>query len=91
MYLTVQGPNDYGQIPGITDAVTFESLTVTVSSMQERLLGDCNLDGVVDFFDITTFISILSSDNFFEEADCNQDGMVNFFDISFFITILSEN
>ena len=59
--------------------------------MQERLLGDCNLDGVVDFFDINTFISILSSNNFFEEADCNQDGMVNFFDISFFITILSEN
>ena len=56
------------------------------------LLGDCNLDGVVDFFDISPFIEVLSSDAFdafLDQADCNQDGVVNFFDISPFVAILS--
>jgi hypothetical protein len=53
------------------------------------LLGDVNLDGVVDFLDISPFISVLSSGTFQAEADCDQSGMVDFLDISPFIAILS--
>lgn len=54
------------------------------------LLGDVNRDGVVDFLDISPFISVLSSGGFQLEADVNQDGLVNFLDISPFIAILSS-
>lgn len=52
------------------------------------LLGDANLDGVVNFLDIPAFISALSSGAYLEEADCNEDGIVNFLDIPAFIAIL---
>jgi len=52
------------------------------------LLGDCNLDGEVNFFDISPFVSLLSTGDFLAEADCNQDTFVNFFDISPFIVLL---
>ena len=54
------------------------------------LLGDVNLDGVVDFFDIGPFINILSANGFQLEADIDQNGIVDFFDISPFIAILSN-
>lgn len=54
------------------------------------LLGDCNQDNVVNFLDISPFISILSSASFLEQADCNQDGVVSFLDIQPLIQILSN-
>jgi hypothetical protein len=56
--------------------------------IQTILLADTNLDGVVDFFDITPFISLLSSGEFQVEADVNEDGAVSFLDISPFIVLL---
>ena len=55
----------------------------------EVLLGDCNLDGAVNFLDIIRFISILSAGDFLAEADANQDEDVDFTDISPFIDLLS--
>ena len=52
------------------------------------LLGDCNLDGVVDFSDIPSMIEVLTSGDFLEQADCNQDTVVDFSDIPSFIEIL---
>ena len=52
------------------------------------LLGDCNLNGEVDFLDISSFIVILQLGGYLEEADCNEDGVVNFLDISPFVGIL---
>ncbi len=52
------------------------------------LLGDCNMDGTVNFQDIQTFIATLTSGVFAPEADINQDGAVNFSDISPFINLL---
>jgi len=52
------------------------------------LLGDCNLDGVVDFSDIAPFVEILQAGSFLVQADCNQDDAVNFADIPAFIEIL---
>ena len=51
-------------------------------------LGDVNLDGLVDFLDISPFISVLSNGGFQAEADCDESGVVNFLDISSFILIL---
>ena len=55
------------------------------------LLGDCNLDGFVNFLDISPFISILAGATYLDQADVNQDGVVNFLDISRFIGLLSSN
>ena len=55
------------------------------------LLGDCNLDGSVDFFDISPFIDVLMAQDFLSQADCNLDGDVNFFDIAPFVDILGGN
>lgn len=52
------------------------------------LLGDCNLDGTVNFLDIMPFVSALASGIFVVEADCNQDGVVNLLDITAFLSIL---
>ena len=59
------------------------------SAQVSVLLGDCNLDGVVDFSDIVSFIEVLQSGDFLNQADCNQDDVVNFLDISSFIGILA--
>lgn len=52
-------------------------------------LGDTSGDGVVNFLDISPFISALSTGDYLDEADVNQDGVVNFLDIGPFIAILS--
>lgn len=65
-------------------------LTVTVASASEPvLLGDINLDEVINFLDITPFIGLLSATGFQDEADCNQDGSLDFLDINPFIQILA--
>jgi len=59
--------------------------------IEGALLGDVNLDGVVDFSDIFAFIEVLTAGGFQEEADLNQDDAVNFLDISQFITVLMNS
>jgi len=54
------------------------------------ILGDVNLDGVVDFSDIPDFVSILQFGGFLEEADTNRDTVVNFLDIAPFISLLQS-
>ena len=63
------------------------TLTVTLSG---ALLGDVNKDGVVDFLDISPFISLLSTGEFQDEADIDSSGTVDFLDISPFIVLLSS-
>ena len=53
------------------------------------LKGDVNLDGGVNFLDISPFIGVLSEGGFQAQADINCDGEVNFLDISPFISILA--
>ena len=54
------------------------------------LLGDVNLDGIVNLLDVSAFVDRVSSGTYQFEADCNQDGLVNLLDVSFFIDILSD-
>lgn len=63
------------------------TLSVTNSLV---LLGDTNLDGVVDFSDIAPFIAVLQLGEFRAEADVDENGEVNFLDISPFIGVLSS-
>ena len=62
-----------------------------ISAVESVLLGDVNLDGGVNFLDISPFISLLSTAGFQNEADIDQNGTVNFLDITPFIDILSSN
>lgn len=55
-----------------------------------NLLGDVNLDGIVDFRDIFPFISALSAGGSQAEADIDANGIVNFLDISPFIELLAS-
>ena len=52
------------------------------------VLGDANQDGIVDFSDIPSFISVLQAGTYLDEADVNGDGVVDFSDISFFVDLL---
>ena len=53
------------------------------------ILGDVNLDGVVNLLDVGPFISVLGSGGFQPEADINQDGVVNLLDVEGFIALLT--
>ena len=63
---------------------------LTVTLVTPPVLGDVNMDGVVDFFDIQPFISVLSSRTFQAEADIDGNGVVDFFDIQPFIGLLNQ-
>ena len=52
------------------------------------LLGDVNLDGVVNLLDVGPFVALLGNGGFQAEADVNQDGVVNLLDVGPFIMIL---
>jgi len=67
------------------------AFTVHATATQDILLGDTNLDGAVDFQDISPFITILSGSGFLDQADIDQNGVVNFLDISPFISVLSQS
>lgn len=75
---------------GSTATFFFDDVSVTTLADGSALLGDCNLDGIVNFLDIAPFIEILSGAGFLAEADVNQDGVVDFLDISPFVAILSS-
>lgn len=58
--------------------------------LEACIIGDVNGDGLVNFFDLSPFITLLQTGGFQCEADINQDGVVNFFDISPFIAVLAS-
>ena len=66
-----------------------EGATLRLNLVAEpTLLGDINLDGVVNFLDIPQFVSLLTTRTFQTEADIDQSGEVNFLDISPFVELL---
>jgi hypothetical protein len=79
---------------GVVDELLSPSINTQITLVEGStnappvLLGDCNEDNVVDFDDISSFVSILISGSFLAQADCNQDAVVNFSDIPPFIEIL---
>ena len=63
-------------------------LNLVEAILEPTLLGDVNLDGIVNFLDIAPFVSVLTATGFQAEADIDQSGEVNFLDISPFVEIL---
>ena len=64
--------------------------TLTVTLDGPVVLGDLNLDGIVNFLDISPFIQVLTSGDFQAEGDIDKSGTVDFLDISGFIGLLSS-
>ncbi len=75
----------------VLDANGENDFTVTVPDGDDPvvIVGDVNMDGSVDFFDIQPFIDALAG-GFQAEADIDGNGEVNFFDIAPFIELLSN-
>ena len=65
-------------------------LTVTVwgISSPNVILGDVNLDGIVNALDIALFVEVILNGGFQGEADINQDGDVDLLDVGPFVDIL---
>ena len=81
-------------IEATVGSVSLQSITVQIEGATmpiDFLIGDVNMDAVIDFFDIQPFIDVLANQEFQNEADTNQDGLVDFFDIQPFIDILASN
>ena len=78
-------------ILGSNRASGIKDLTLRIAQDPKPLVGDVNLDGFVNFGDISAFISLLSTpDGFQAEADINGDLVVDFSDIGPFIGLLSS-
>jgi len=71
------------------DGIGIDGVFTSASVPQPIILGDVNIDGVVNFSDITPFIAVLQSGEFQAEADVDLNLEVNFADIAPFIDILS--
>ena len=86
--LTITDTVDLGPFgfPFVVDA-NFVATGVVPATV---LLGDVNLDGVVDFSDIPAFIAVLQSGEFQADADIDSSGVVDFSDIPPFIAILQN-
>jgi hypothetical protein len=83
--LVINDPNSDGDLPTSWTAAAPSPGDETPSFLP----GDVNQDGVVNFLDISPFISLLTTSGFLEEADMNEDGIVDFLDISAFIESLT--
>ncbi len=76
--------------PGLDIDVVYTNSAVSMEVGSDILLGDVNLDEVVDFSDIPAFIAVLQSGLYQAEADVDQNGAVNFADIGPFINVLID-
>ena len=76
---------------GVSDLPLVIEMNFVASGVAPELtlLGDVNLDGAVDCFDISPFIIMLVTRGFSEEADCDGSGLINYRDIPPFIFHLS--
>ena len=93
---------NYNGIPDECDIASGASLDVNGNGIPdecERLPGDVNCDGAVNFDDITPFVLALSGPSEYRthfpaclwtNADTNGDGAVNFVDINPFVTLLAQ-
>ena len=83
---------DFTPVNDIADffIVNSEAEFVVVNSVTvvPVLLGDVNLDGAVNFADIPSFITLLTSGGYQNEGDVDQSATVDFADIPAFIAVL---
>ena len=98
------GSGSFGQFFGLSEGTTVATLNgvdlnisyvggdgndIVLSTPNVPLLGDVNLDGVVNLLDVQPFVQRISTGSFQAEADTNLDDVVNLLDVSPFIAILA--
>ena len=86
-----RGINNLGQIVGWGINPDGETRAFLLTPVEKIILGDVNLDGVVNLLDIDPFILRVSTLTYQAEADVNSDGEVNLLDVAPFIAILGDN
>ena len=68
----------------------FDKIPVSAIAGEIVMLGDVNLDGIVDLFDIAPFIELYNSENTQAEADINGDGAVDQLDVPLFVALIEQ-
>ena len=53
------------------------------------IVGDTNLDGVVNLLDVSSFVDAVTNSAFACEADTNEDGSVDLLDVASFVSLLT--
>jgi hypothetical protein len=72
--------------PATDGGVVVRSINVAIPDF---LVGDVNLDGVVNLLDVNPFVQRISSGGYQMEADVNKDGVTNLLDVASFVGLLS--
>ena len=81
--------NEFNQLNIIQlDSPGQDLVNVSFAIPVEKLLGDVNMDGIVDLLDVNPFVNILTNGGFVCEADINQDGVVDLLDVDPFVDLL---
>ena len=83
-FISISSNNDMDGL-----AAGIRSLSFSAESDVAIVLGDTSGDGVVDFLDIASFVTILTTGDFQLEADIDGSGFVDFLDIVPFVQILT--
>jgi hypothetical protein len=69
---------------------TMDDVRIVAQDFGAPLLGDVNMDGVVDLLDVGPFVIVLTRGTYLAEADINGDGNVDLLDVGPFVDILSN-
>ena len=98
-----QGPQQFG-VNGLIDEVAFwkrgisnaeitqlfnDRMGFALVSEPKIMLGDVNLDGMINLLDIDPFVALITEGSYQAEADLNEDCQVNLLDVEPFIGVLS--
>ena len=67
-----------------------EIQVVNCDEVPDVLIGDVNMDGVINLLDVAPFVDLISNGGFQVEADINGDGEVNLLDVGPFVDLLSN-
>jgi hypothetical protein len=75
-------------VSAAVDEALIDIDNVVFNRFGDVLLGDINLDGIVNLLDVAPFVDLINSGQFQAEGDLNGDGIVNLLDVGPFIELL---
>lgn len=74
----------------VPDSVVRIELHILGTLLNTTILGDVNLDGVVNLLDVGPFVDLISNAEFQTEADIDGNGNVDLLDVGPFVDLLSS-